>query len=489
MHTRALGSSRPPPLRHRPRLHGHVRPLRPGRRGREHRHHPRRARRRHHPARHRRLLRHGPQRAADRARRCAAATASRSCSASSSAPCATPAGSWLGFDARPAAVKNFLAYTLRRLGTDHVDIYRPGRVDPDVPIEETVGAIARAGRGRLRPPRRPLRGRRRDASAAPHAVHPISDLQIEYSLLSRGIEDEILPDLPRARHRHHRLRRPLARPAQRPLVDGPRAGRRRLPRSRSPLQRREPRAQPRARRGAARDRRREGRDGRAGRDRLGALPRRRTSCRSSAPAAATGSPRRSARSSSTLGADDLAAIERAVPPAPPPASATTPADGDPRQRTPVSEGPLTPGQIVVDVNSVVSPTGQVLTIDPGSPVGCAAVGDPNQVISASVSPRCVRSPTQATYPSGRINTAVGAVTEPNTGSLHSPAYSAWISRTRSDHGATSRPVPGAPRLSSTGRASCSRVNTRSGPFRRDYPPSDRCPRSGSIPGRRIQGIG
>lgn len=53
-----------------------------------------------------------------------------------------PQGAWLGFDGRPAAVKNFLAYTLRRLGTDHVDIYRPGRLDPAVPIEESVGAIA-----------------------------------------------------------------------------------------------------------------------------------------------------------------------------------------------------------------------------------------------------------------------------------------------------------------------------------------------------------
>src|SRR5574339_879178 len=51
-------------------------------------------------------------------------------------------GNWLGIDGRPAAVKNFLAYTLRRLGTDYVDIYRLGRVDPSVPIEETVGAMS-----------------------------------------------------------------------------------------------------------------------------------------------------------------------------------------------------------------------------------------------------------------------------------------------------------------------------------------------------------
>src|SRR5262249_34249152 len=53
-----------------------------------------------------------------------------------------PAGGWAGYDSRPAAIKNFLAYTLQRLGVDHIDIYRPARLDPNVPIEETVGAIA-----------------------------------------------------------------------------------------------------------------------------------------------------------------------------------------------------------------------------------------------------------------------------------------------------------------------------------------------------------
>jgi len=103
-----------------------------------------------------------------------------------------PDGAIVGIDGRPAAVKSSLAYTLRRLGTDHVDIYRLGRVDPAVPIEETVGAIAEmvqagyvrhvglseAGAGTVR---------------RAHAVHPVADLQIEYSLLSRGIEAEILP--------------------------------------------------------------------------------------------------------------------------------------------------------------------------------------------------------------------------------------------------------------------------------------------------------
>ena len=103
-----------------------------------------------------------------------------------------PKGNWLGIDGRPAAVKNFLAYTLRRLGTDWVDIYRLGRVDPAVPIEDTVGAMAemvKAGYVRHI-------GLSEAGSATvrrAQAVHPISDLQIEYSLISRGIESHILP--------------------------------------------------------------------------------------------------------------------------------------------------------------------------------------------------------------------------------------------------------------------------------------------------------
>jgi aryl-alcohol dehydrogenase-like predicted oxidoreductase len=103
-----------------------------------------------------------------------------------------PAGGWSGIDGRPAAVKNFLAYTLRRLGTDHVDIYRLARVDPAVPIEETVGAIAdmvKAGHVR----HIGLSEAGADTLRRAHAVHPIIDLQIEYSLLSRGIESDILP--------------------------------------------------------------------------------------------------------------------------------------------------------------------------------------------------------------------------------------------------------------------------------------------------------
>jgi aryl-alcohol dehydrogenase-like predicted oxidoreductase len=101
-------------------------------------------------------------------------------------------GNWLGIDTRPVAVKTFLAYTLRRLGTDHVDIYRPGRLDPAVPIEDTIGAIAElVKQGLVRHVGLSEVGA--DTIRRAHKVHPVADLQIEYSLISRGIEAEILP--------------------------------------------------------------------------------------------------------------------------------------------------------------------------------------------------------------------------------------------------------------------------------------------------------
>jgi pyridoxine 4-dehydrogenase len=103
-----------------------------------------------------------------------------------------PQGNFIGFDTRPVAVKNFVTYSLRRLGTDHIDIYRPARVDPAVPIEETVGAIAElVEAGYVR--QIGLSEAGADTLRRAHAVHPITDLQIEYSLISRGIEDQILP--------------------------------------------------------------------------------------------------------------------------------------------------------------------------------------------------------------------------------------------------------------------------------------------------------
>jgi aryl-alcohol dehydrogenase-like predicted oxidoreductase len=103
-----------------------------------------------------------------------------------------PDASWLGIDGRPEAVKTFLAYTLTRLGTDHVDIYRLGRSDPAVPIEETVGAIGElieAGYVRYVG----LSESSAETVRRAAATHQVADLQIEYSLISRGIEPEILP--------------------------------------------------------------------------------------------------------------------------------------------------------------------------------------------------------------------------------------------------------------------------------------------------------
>src|SRR3954447_16108201 len=147
-----------------------------------------------------------------------------------------PDGSWLGYDARPAAVKTALAYTLRRLRTDYVDIYRPARLDPQVPIEETVGAIGEMVKaGHVRHVGLSEVGA--DTLRRAAATHPVADLQIEYSLISRGIEDEIL-------------------------------------RSRTALLGREPRTQPPAHRCAARHCRvQAGRRG-AGGDRMGARARR-----------------------------------------------------------------------------------------------------------------------------------------------------------------------------------------------------------------------
>jgi aryl-alcohol dehydrogenase-like predicted oxidoreductase len=103
-----------------------------------------------------------------------------------------PAGAWIGYDARPAAVKTFLSYTLQRLGVDYIDIYRPARLDPHVPVEETIGAIAdmvKAGYVRYIG----LSEVGVDTIRRAEATHPIADLQIEYSLVSRGIETAILP--------------------------------------------------------------------------------------------------------------------------------------------------------------------------------------------------------------------------------------------------------------------------------------------------------
>ncbi|RPE44073.1 aryl-alcohol dehydrogenase-like predicted oxidoreductase [Streptomyces sp. Ag109_O5-1] len=103
-----------------------------------------------------------------------------------------PEGSWLGYDGRPAAVKNFAAYSLQRLGVDHIDVYRIARVDPDVPIEETVGAIKElVEQGYVR--HIGLSEASVDNIRRAAATAPITDLQVEYSLITRDIEREVLP--------------------------------------------------------------------------------------------------------------------------------------------------------------------------------------------------------------------------------------------------------------------------------------------------------
>ena len=103
-----------------------------------------------------------------------------------------PQGNWLGYDGRPSAVRNFVAYSLKRLRTEYIDVYRLGRLDPAVPIEETVGAIAELiQQGYVRQVGLSEVGAETVRRA--HATHPVADLQIEYSLLSRGIEAAILP--------------------------------------------------------------------------------------------------------------------------------------------------------------------------------------------------------------------------------------------------------------------------------------------------------
>ena len=105
-----------------------------------------------------------------------------------------PAGGWTGVDNRPVAIRNYLAYTLQRLGVDHVDIYRPARLDPAVPVEEiagTIGDLVKPGFVR----HFGLSEVGADTIRRAHAVHPVADVQIEYSLVSRGLEAAILPTL------------------------------------------------------------------------------------------------------------------------------------------------------------------------------------------------------------------------------------------------------------------------------------------------------
>ncbi len=133
-----------------------------------------------------------------------------------------PDGAWLGFDARPSAVKTSCAYSLKRLGTEVIDIYRPARLDPNVPIEDTIGAVAELVRaGYVK--QIGLSEVGVDTIRRAHAVHPIVDLQIEYALISRGPEAKIFPTAARARHRRDPVRRAVARLARRHADRGERS--------------------------------------------------------------------------------------------------------------------------------------------------------------------------------------------------------------------------------------------------------------------------
>jgi aryl-alcohol dehydrogenase-like predicted oxidoreductase len=106
----------------------------------------------------------------------------------------SPDGGWIGVDGRPAAVKNFVSYSLARLGVDHIDVYRLARLDPNVPIEDTIGAIAELVQaGYVR--HIGLSEVGVETIRRAHGVHPICDLQIEYAIVSRGPEAEIFPVL------------------------------------------------------------------------------------------------------------------------------------------------------------------------------------------------------------------------------------------------------------------------------------------------------
>src|SRR5262245_9062831 len=149
-------------------------------------------------------------------------------------------GNWLGCDGRPLAVKNFLAYSLRRLGTDYIDIYRPSRLDPTVPIEDTVGVIVdRVKAGYVRHIGLSEVGadtiRRASAASDQRSADRI------FADLARYRGGDIA-SLPRARHRHHRLWRAVTWADQRTLVESAR-GRARFSGQRAALSGRQPRCQ------------------------------------------------------------------------------------------------------------------------------------------------------------------------------------------------------------------------------------------------------
>ena len=207
-------------------------------------------------------------------------------------------GAFLGIRGDAAYVREACEASLRRLGVDHIDLYYQHRVDPETPIEETVGAMAElVAAGKVR-----YLGL---SEAAPetirraHAVHPITALQTEYSLWAREPEAEILPDAARARHRLRALQPARSRLPDRDAAHARRARRGRLPPLPAALPGRQPRGERRDRRADRRARRGARRHAGADRARLGARPGRGRRRRSPAPSAAATSRRTSARSTSS----------------------------------------------------------------------------------------------------------------------------------------------------------------------------------------------
>lgn len=101
-------------------------------------------------------------------------------------------GNWLGFDTRPAMIRNYLSYSLFRLGVDYIDMYYPGRIDPNIPVEDTVGTLGELVKeGKIRFAGLSEAGP--ETLRRAHKVFPVSMLQTEYSLWTREPETDVLP--------------------------------------------------------------------------------------------------------------------------------------------------------------------------------------------------------------------------------------------------------------------------------------------------------
>ena len=209
-------------------------------------------------------------------------------------------------------VRSSIEGSLTRLGTDHVDLYYQHRVDPNVPIEETVGAMAELVKeGKIR--HIGLSEAAPETIRRAHAVHPITAVQSEYSLWTRDPEAEVLPTCRELGIGFVAVLAARARLPVRPLQLARRARRERLPPQRPALHGREPRGEPEARGKGRGDRRGEGRHARPAGASRGCSPRAMTSFRSRAPSAAPTSSRTRRAVDVELTDDDLARIDAELP--------------------------------------------------------------------------------------------------------------------------------------------------------------------------------